>query len=91
MTNNKKLIIGAKELKKIGISNVAIGKELRICADTIAKYLILDSFAIQENHSKLDDYILDIKGKGTILYHILKSIKDEVRKEIVNLKRNKKR
>lgn len=76
----------------------------------MAKYLKLDSLPTQASHSKLDDYIPDIKeqilegktkkeiyeyiklkgykGKESILYHRLKSIRSEVKKGMVNLKRS---
>lgn len=111
-TANRKweIICKAKELKNRGMNNVDIGKELGICDDTVAKYLKVNSLPIQESHSKLDDYIPDIKeqilegktkkeiyeyiklkgykGKESILYHRLKSIRAEVKKGIVNLKRS---
>ena len=111
-TANRKweIICNAKKLKRTGMSNVDIGKELGICDDTVAKYLNIDSLPIQESHSKLDDYIPDIKeqilegktkkeiyeyiklkgyrGKESILYHRLKSIRAEVKKGIINLKRS---
>ncbi len=104
------LICQVKELKKQKMSNIAIGTELGICDETVAKYLKIDSLPIQESHSKIDDYIPDIKeqilegktkqdiyqyiktkgytGKESILYHRLKSIRAEVKKEIVSLKRS---
>lgn len=104
------IIFKVKELKKMGTSNVSIGKELGICDETVAKYLKIDSLPIQDSRSILDNYITDIKeqilenktkkdiyeyikskgyeGKESILYHRLKSIRVELKKGIVNLKRS---
>jgi len=49
-----KIICKAKELKKKNLSNVEIGKQLGLCDETVAKYLMIDemsSFLEREHRS----------------------------------------
>lgn len=55
------LIQKVKELKSRNMSNISIGEKLGICDETVAKYLKIDKLPIQDSHSKLDNYISDIK------------------------------
>ena len=105
-----KIIQKVKALKKQNLSNCDIGKRLGICDETVAKYLKINKPPIQSSHSKLDDYIPDIKqailenktkkeiyeyiklkgytGKSSILYHRLKSIRCEVKNDLITIKRS---
>lgn len=111
-TANKKwqIICKVKELKEKKLSNAKIGKELGICEETVAKYLKINALPIQESHSKIDNYLTEIKeqilenktkkeiyeyiksigytGKESILYHRLKTIRAEVKKNISSIKRS---
>ena len=104
------IIQKVKELKMQNLSNCEIGRELGICSVTVSKYLKINKLPIQSSHSKLDDYIPDIKqaivenktkkeiyeyikskgytGKNSLLYHKLKSIRSEVKNDLITIRRS---